>query len=103
MVISRRRWAAFRSQDAIDRGTNIGHAYIKRPLGLLYFTTYFFVRFNPFRTASSNADSLAADVLEAMGREDVMQFPVVSDGRLEGVISRGQGLRYLQTRSELRV
>lgn len=43
------------------------------------------------------------EVLETMGREDVNQLPVVSDGRLEGVISRGQVLRYLQTRMELRV
>lgn len=43
------------------------------------------------------------DVLETMGREDVNQLPVVSDGKLEGVISRGQVLRYLQTRMELRV
>jgi Zn-dependent protease len=43
------------------------------------------------------------DVLETMGREDVNQLPVVSNGKLEGVISRGQVLRYLQTRMELRV
>jgi CBS domain-containing protein len=43
------------------------------------------------------------EVLETMGREDVNQLPVVSDGRLEGVISRGQVLRYLQTKMELRV
>lgn len=46
-------------------------------------------------------DTSVVEVLETMGREDLNQLPVVSDGRLEGVISRGQVLRYLQTRVEL--
>lgn len=41
------------------------------------------------------------DVLERMAREDVNQLPVVQNGRLEGVISRGHILRLLQTRAEL--
>ncbi len=49
------------------------------------------------------ADTPVTEVLETMGREDLNQLPVVSDGKLEGVISRGQVLRYLQTRMELRV
>jgi Zn-dependent protease len=48
-------------------------------------------------------DTPVVEVLETMGREDLNQLPVVSDGKLEGVISRGQVLRYLQTRMELRV
>jgi Zn-dependent protease/predicted transcriptional regulator len=48
-------------------------------------------------------DTPVAEVLETMGREDLNQLPVVTDGKLEGVISRGQVLRYLQTRMELRV
>jgi Zn-dependent protease/predicted transcriptional regulator len=48
-------------------------------------------------------DTPVTEVLETMGREDLNQLPVVSDGKLEGVISRGQVLRYLQTRMELRV
>ena len=48
-------------------------------------------------------DTPVTEVLETMGREDVNQLPVVSDGRLEVVISRGQVLRYLQTRMDLRV
>ena len=48
-------------------------------------------------------DTPVAEVLETMGREDLNQLPVVSEGKLEGVISRGQVLRYLQTRMELRV
>jgi predicted transcriptional regulator len=46
-------------------------------------------------------DSPVAEALEAMGREDVNQLPVVSDGRLEGIISRGHVLQLLQTRAEL--
>ncbi|HSQ18919.1 MAG TPA: site-2 protease family protein [Blastocatellia bacterium] len=48
-------------------------------------------------------DTPVREVLETMGSEDLNQLPVVSEGRLEGVISRGQVLRYLQTRMELRV
>ena len=53
------------------------------------------------RTVSANTP--VVDVLETMGREDVNQLPVVSGGRLEGIISRGQVLRYLQTRMDLHV
>jgi Zn-dependent protease/predicted transcriptional regulator len=44
-----------------------------------------------------------AKALEMMGREDVNQLPVVKDGHLEGIVSRGHILRLLQTRAELRV
>jgi Zn-dependent protease/predicted transcriptional regulator len=53
------------------------------------------------RTETTNTP--VTEALEIMAREDLNQLPVVSDGRLEGVISRGQVLRYLQTRSELRM
>jgi len=39
--------------------------------------------------------------LEIMGREDVNQLPVMSNGRLEGIVSRADILRLLQTRMEL--
>jgi Zn-dependent protease/predicted transcriptional regulator len=42
-----------------------------------------------------------AEALETMGREDVNQLPVTADGRLEGVISRGDIMRFLHTRAEL--
>jgi Zn-dependent protease/CBS domain-containing protein len=48
-------------------------------------------------------DTPVTEALEVMAREDLNQLPVVSDGRLEGVISRGQVLRYLQTRIDLRM
>jgi CBS domain-containing protein len=41
------------------------------------------------------------EALEAMGREDVNQMPVVESGTLAGIISRGHILRVLQTRAEL--
>ena len=41
------------------------------------------------------------DALETMGRDDVNQLPVVSDHHLEGVISRGNIVQFLQTRAEL--
>ena len=48
-------------------------------------------------------DTLVTDALETMGREDVNQLPVFTDGRLAGIISRGHILRTLQTRAELHV
>jgi len=36
-----------------------------------------------------------------MGREDVNQLPVVQDGKLAGIISRGHILQMLKTRTEL--
>jgi Zn-dependent protease/predicted transcriptional regulator len=44
-----------------------------------------------------------AEALEVMGREDVNQIPVVQQGNLAGMISRGHILRVLQTRAELDV
>jgi Zn-dependent protease/predicted transcriptional regulator len=48
-------------------------------------------------------DTPVTEVLEVMAREDLNQLPVVICGRVEGVISRDQVLRYLQTRIELRM
>ena len=48
-------------------------------------------------------DTLVVEALEIMGREDLNQLPVVRDGRLEGVVSRGHVLRLLQTHTELQV
>lgn len=46
-------------------------------------------------------DTPVADALETMGRDDVNQLPVSSNGHLEGVITRGHIVRFLQTRAEL--
>ena len=39
--------------------------------------------------------------LELMTRENINQLPVVSDGRLEGIFSRGRVVRFLQVYSGL--
>src|SRR5438128_1812180 len=46
-------------------------------------------------------DTPAVQALEMMSRDDINQLPVVSDGRLQGIFSRGQVLRFLQTHAEL--
>jgi Zn-dependent protease len=46
-------------------------------------------------------DSSVLKALETMAREDVNQLPVLSNGRLEGILSRSHVLGLLQTRSEL--
>ena len=46
-------------------------------------------------------DASASDALEQMGREHVNQLPVVSDGRLEGVVTRSYLVHLWQVRREL--
>lgn len=48
-------------------------------------------------------DTPLTSALETMGSDDVNQLPVVSGGRLAGVISRKQILNMLQMRNELQV
>jgi len=43
------------------------------------------------------------EALETMGREDINQLPVMSNGHLDGIVSRGHILRLLQTRAELQI
>lgn len=45
-------------------------------------------------------DTPVVQALETMGREDVNQLPVVSEGRLEGVLSRSHILQLLRARLE---
>jgi Zn-dependent protease/CBS domain-containing protein len=46
-------------------------------------------------------DTPAVKALEMMTRDDLNQLPVLSDGQLQGVFSRGQVLRLLQAYAEL--
>jgi len=46
-------------------------------------------------------DTPAIQALELMSREDINQLPVISDGRIEGVFSRGHVLRFSRTHAEL--
>ena len=48
-------------------------------------------------------ETLVSEALEVMAREDLSQLPVVIDGDLAGLISRGHILRLIQTRAELHV
>ena len=45
----------------------------------------------------------ATEALEIMGREDVNQLPVMSDGRIEGIVSRAHVMQILQSRAELKL
>src|SRR5215831_2331511 len=47
-------------------------------------------------------DTNVTQALEMMVRDDVNQLPVISNGKLAGVISRGNVLQFLQTRAELK-
>ncbi len=49
-----------------------------------------------------NPEMPVTEALETMGRENVAQLPVASDGHVEGVISRASVLGFLETRHELR-
>lgn len=53
------------------------------------------------RLHSVKPNTPVTDVLERMGREDINQLFVLSNGRLDGIVSRGDILRLLQTRAEL--
>ena len=50
---------------------------------------------------SLSPDAPAMQALETMGREDVNQLPIVVDGRLEGIVSRGHLVQVLHSRAEL--
>jgi Zn-dependent protease/CBS domain-containing protein len=50
---------------------------------------------------SVTPDTSAIQALEIMTREDINQLPVLSNGHLDGVFSRGHVLRFLQTHAEM--
>ena len=50
---------------------------------------------------SLSPDAPAMQALETMGSQDVNQLPVVVDGRLEGIVTRGHLLQVIQSRAEL--
>jgi len=53
------------------------------------------------RLHSVQPTTSVTDALEKMGREDINQLFVLSNRHLDGIISRGDVLRLLQTRAEL--
>lgn len=67
-----------------------------------YTTVYDVMRpLERLRTVTS--ETTVSEALEIIGRENINQLPVLENGRLEGMISRDQVLRYLLTRAELRI
>jgi Zn-dependent protease/CBS domain-containing protein len=48
-------------------------------------------------------DTPLKNALEIMGKEDLNQLPVVTNGRLAGVLSRAHIVDYLRTRADLKV
>jgi Zn-dependent protease/predicted transcriptional regulator len=50
-----------------------------------------------------NPDTPVNEALEIIGRENIHQLPVVSNGRVEGMISRDQIVNHLLTRAELKM
>jgi Zn-dependent protease/CBS domain-containing protein len=55
------------------------------------------------RVRTVSPETALNDAMDMMTAEDLNQLPVISeDGRLVGVVSRGDVLQYLQTRAELK-
>jgi signal-transduction protein with cAMP-binding, CBS, and nucleotidyltransferase domain len=50
---------------------------------------------------SVSPETPVVEALQTMGREDVNQLPVITAGRMEGILSRSHILQALQTSSEL--
>ena len=53
------------------------------------------------RLRTVSPDTPVSEAIERMAREDVHQLPVVSNGQLDGVLSRANILRFLETRAKL--
>lgn len=67
--------------------------------------------FTPVRSVMRSADKIhsvsrdmpATEALEIMSREDVNQLPVMSNGRIDGIVSRAHMLQVIKSRAELRL
>ena len=67
--------------------------------------------FTPVRSVMRSADKVhsvsrdmpAMEALETIGREDGTELPVMSDGRIEGIVSRAHVLQVLRSRAELQI
>jgi len=67
------------------------------------YTTVFDVMRPLDRLKTVTPETSVREALEIIGRNDINQLPALVNGRLEGMISRDQILRYLLTRAELNV
>src|SRR5579863_5924709 len=65
------------------------------------YTTVFDAMLPLDRVHTVEPSTPVVEALATMGRDDVNQLPVMSDHHVEGVISRGNVLQFLQTRAEL--
>jgi predicted transcriptional regulator len=67
------------------------------------YTTVFDVMLPLEQLRTVTPETPISEALEIIGRDDINQLPAVANGRLEGMISRDQILRYLLTRAELKM
>jgi Zn-dependent protease/CBS domain-containing protein len=67
------------------------------------FTTVYDVMVPLERLRTVTPEAPVTEALEIIGRENIHQLPVVSNGRLEGMISRDQIMNQLLTRAELKM
>jgi Zn-dependent protease len=67
------------------------------------FTTVYDVMVPLDRLHTVTPETPVTEALEIIGRENIHQLPVVSNGRLEGMISRDQILAHMLTRAELKM
>src|SRR5207247_10806584 len=67
------------------------------------FTTVYDVMVPLERLRTVTPETHVTEALEIIGRENIHQLPVVSNGRLEGMISRDQIMNQLLTRAELKM
>jgi CBS domain-containing protein len=65
------------------------------------YTTVFDVMRHLEQLRTVTPETPVSEALEIIGRDHINQLPALVNGRLEGMISRDQILRYLLTRAEL--
>jgi CBS domain-containing protein len=67
------------------------------------YTTVYDVMRPLERLKTVTPETPASEALEIIRRDDINQLPALANGRLEGMISRDQILRYLLIRAELKM
>jgi CBS domain-containing protein len=65
------------------------------------YTTVFDVMRPLEQLRTVTPETAVSEALEIIGRDGINQLPALANGRLEGMISRDQILRYLLIRAEL--
>jgi CBS domain-containing protein len=67
------------------------------------YTTVYDVMRSLEQLRTVTPETPVSEALEIIGRDDINELPALTNGRLEGMISRDQILRYLLTRAELKM